>query len=269
MVETTQPVAHGPEGEAVAKSGRAAWRCGSRMPSALSRRARGLVAFLLAGGVANVAVTWGWASLLPYGDPRVFSSFDAYRPWHVFRYERFGFTRIESTWIGYWDDTNWQPRAIRTRLPSWAFTHAPISDIGAWYETEQVDYAFGWPRLAMRGWLVVQTRDDDTLVEISRSGIPLLPAGSNRGSRSLPVRPMWPGFAINTMWYALLAALLWVVLLRVSRSLRHVLRQRRGVCTACAYNLRGDYSQGCPECGWGKELHPIHPSPPHLPRPGR
>ena len=27
----------------------------------------------------------------------------------------------------------------------------------------------------------------------------------------------------------------------------------RGRCPKCAYDLRGDTDEGCPECGWGRE----------------
>ena len=34
---------------------------------------------------------------------------------------------------------------------------------------------------------------------------------------------------------------------------RQSLRAKRGLCPACGYNLRGDFSAGCPECGWRRE----------------
>lgn len=64
--------------------------------------------------------------------------------------------------------------------------------------------------------------------------------------RLLPLLPVWPGFAINTLVYALaamtVAGLLWLV--------RQALRRMRGWCPSCGYDLRRDYSIGCPECGW-------------------
>jgi hypothetical protein len=30
-------------------------------------------------------------------------------------------------------------------------------------------------------------------------------------------------------------------------------RRRRGACLNCGYDLRGDFANGCPECGWRRE----------------
>ncbi len=59
----------------------------------------------------------------------------------------------------------------------------------------------------------------------------------------LPLRPLWPGFLVNTLFFTPLA---WVAL-TAPRLLRHAVRQRRGLCPHCAYDL-GD-SPTCPECG--------------------
>src|SRR5262245_52634200 len=45
----------------------------------------------------------------------------------------------------------------------------------------------------------------------------------------LPIRPIWPGFAINTVFYA---AVLWV-LLAAPGAVRRFVRRRRGRCTRC------------------------------------
>ncbi len=60
--------------------------------------------------------------------------------------------------------------------------------------------------------------------------------------RLLPLRPTWPGFAINTLFYA---AILW--LLPGSFALRRFLRVKRGLCPKCAYPM-GE-SSVCTECG--------------------
>jgi len=55
----------------------------------------------------------------------------------------------------------------------------------------------------------------------------------------LPLRPVWPGFAINTLLYA---ALLWLPFV-----VRRWVRVRRGLCPKCAYPM-GE-SAVCSECG--------------------
>ena len=52
--------------------------------------------------------------------------------------------------------------------------------------------------------------------------------------------------AINTLFYA---AILWLLILGPF-ALRRLIRQRRGVCPACGYDLRHGEHKACPECGW-------------------
>ncbi len=64
-----------------------------------------------------------------------------------------------------------------------------------------------------------------------------------RGDRTLPLIPIWSGFAVNTAFYAVV---LWL-LIPGPFVLRRVIRVRRGLCPACAYP-RGE-SDVCSECG--------------------
>lgn len=69
---------------------------------------------------------------------------------------------------------------------------------------------------------------------------------------TIPLRPIWSGLALNTAafgatWWVLLTATCWCWSTRVSAR-----RARRGVCTACGYDLRADFAHGCPECGWNR-----------------
>ena len=58
---------------------------------------------------------------------------------------------------------------------------------------------------------------------------------------------MWPGFAINTVFYAVI---LWLPF--APFQLRRYMRVKRGLCIKCAYDLRHADHSACPECG--KEL---------------
>jgi hypothetical protein len=64
-----------------------------------------------------------------------------------------------------------------------------------------------------------------------------------RDEAVLPVLPLWPGFAINTLFYAVIVWLLFAA----PFALRRRIRIRRGLCPACAYPI-GD-SEVCTECG--------------------
>ncbi|MCI0365072.1 MAG: hypothetical protein L0Y44_16765 [Phycisphaerales bacterium] len=59
----------------------------------------------------------------------------------------------------------------------------------------------------------------------------------------LPFRPIWPGFAINTLFYAAILCLLFAAPAFVRRRIR----LKRGLCPACAYPIGA--SETCTECG--------------------
>ena len=63
--------------------------------------------------------------------------------------------------------------------------------------------------------------------------------------RVLPLRPLWPGFAVNTLFYA---AILWLLTCGPF-VLRRVIRHRSGRCVACGYDLGHAEHDTCPECG--------------------
>ena len=69
---------------------------------------------------------------------------------------------------------------------------------------------------------------------------------SNRG---LPDRLIWSGFVVNTLVFA---AVLWLLFV-VNPILRRRQRIKRGLCESCGYSLRGrgreSVSDKCPECG--------------------
>jgi hypothetical protein len=65
----------------------------------------------------------------------------------------------------------------------------------------------------------------------------------------LPLRPIWTGFAVNTIFYA---TILWLLTLGPFTA-RRMIRRKRGRCLKCGYDLRGNLSPGCPECGWRRE----------------
>ena len=67
----------------------------------------------------------------------------------------------------------------------------------------------------------------------------------------LPLRPILPGFIINTFFYAAI----WFGVFFGVAALRRFVREKRGRCVKCGYDLRSGFAgeeRGCPECGWGR-----------------
>ncbi len=140
------------------------------------------------------------------------------------------------------------PPTVTTVQPSWGTMLNPgaeLPDIGS-------DRAFGWPmpclwydvhgvlsQDAAGRWVV----DRDTL----HGGIFVKGDLSSRGAdfRALPLRPITLAILADTFT---LAIPLWLLLLGIP-FLRRRVRHRKGQCTVCGYDLRGDPKSVCPECG--------------------
>ena len=67
----------------------------------------------------------------------------------------------------------------------------------------------------------------------------------------VPYYPIWPGFALNTLFYAVI---LWLPI-RGPFVLRRHIRRKRGLCVACGYDLRHADHDACPECGTAVETN--------------
>ena len=121
-------------------------------------------------------------------------------------------------------------------IPSWIGLNPPLTS------HPTIEDVRGWPTLAMH--CTVWEAPDGLGVW---GGIPLAINRSHKtvieAARSLPLRPIWPGFALNTVFYA---TLLWL-LIPGPFVLRRFLRLRRGLCPKCAYPM-GE-SSVCTECG--------------------
>jgi hypothetical protein len=104
----------------------------------------------------------------------------------------------------------------------------------------------GWPTRALERsyWVNYDMGTRDLRYSL------VLDEGS-KPARIVPLRPLWPGFAINTVFYA---GILWGgwMLFAAPFALRRWRRVKRGLCPACAYPI-GD-SAVCTECG-GRVRH--------------
>lgn len=108
--------------------------------------------------------------------------------------------------------------------------------------------AAGWPMLAL--WAAGGSADaayadkrTTPLLEVTRKNI---------DGKVLPYRPIWPGFAVNSVVFAGVWAVLLVsasLLSRTVDSARRRARQRQGRCEGCGFELRDSAGDVCPECG--------------------
>jgi len=111
------------------------------------------------------------------------------------------------------------------------------------------DYGFGWPFTCL--WYQVLGQDQGMRVigadlrgGLLISGQPATVGDAN--CRIIPLRPAWPGLLGSTLIYG--AA--WAFLLVAIPLLLRTHRRGRGLCPACAYDLRATPAGlPCPECG--------------------
>ena len=216
-----------------------------------------LVVFLLLGAIVNVAVAWAITALTT---------------WPGWPQQPVLLTQIE--WPGpvpqHWPSL---ADSIQGQVFGWSLYHYLAGVVeetpdGELLASEQFVInvgSVGWPCLALqwelwldhvlpRGRAVegayrAEGQPADTWW-LSGVGLPFEKFGFGlRSWKRLPVRPIWPDFAVNTIFYA---AILWLLTFGPF-AVRRFIRDKRGRCINCGYDLRGDFSAGCSECGWRRE----------------
>jgi hypothetical protein len=209
-----------------------------------------LLAYAVGGAIINIAVAWGFAlwSKIPFV-PWTAISHSGKLSWIVSAAEGFGITWVSAVPH---NDIWGQADSGVVEIPKWSRASDPPSQsefddpTGPW----TVEFGYGWP--ARSGVALVRRSIYDAPgVDASSqrfrvvSGIAVLDDGTGNPLpyRILPTRPIWPGFAINTIFYA---AILWL-LFATPGFVRRRLRARRGQCPACAYPVGA--SNVCTECG--------------------
>jgi len=111
------------------------------------------------------------------------------------------------------------------------------------YRQVAIHTCAGWPNICLVGGRI---HPDDTGKFVAVDGLridSMASLAAGKAGREIPLRPIWPGFAINTIFYA---AILWVVFF-VPGMVKRTLRRRRNLCPACAYPV--GMSPICTECG--------------------
>ncbi len=223
-------------------------------------------AFLLLGAVVNVAVAWGCALWVPYSKPpqlQVVGLGSDRARFDVFR--AFGSEFVQGP-SGNWSGLFSRNRRVNLEWPrrgDWSRgrTLGPRgrSQRFEWVSAEE---ARGWPALSLSWHYWVEPTFDEYAgaysatrslrygwpcggTRVVQHGMGWGPVSLELDARIIPYRPIWRGFAINTLFYA---TLLWL-LIPGPFALRRFLRLKRGLCPKCAYPM-GE-SSVCTECGYG------------------
>ncbi len=213
---------------------------------------------LLLGAVVNVAVAWGCAVWLEVFRGQFERVRDRNTDLGVFRAAKFS-----RPGAMYFETVRWKGRVQQSvsptddpneLLPGWTGLTAPTQA----YESGkyQIEYRAvdlrGWPMRSL--WLEYTGHSSSGVLDVQgglvtsalrmspRSGRPLTRSGQSFPV-ALPLRPLWPGFALNTLFYAVI---LWLLAGGLF-ALRRDLRIKRGLCPKCAY--RTGESSVCTECG--------------------
>jgi predicted RNA-binding Zn-ribbon protein involved in translation (DUF1610 family) len=210
----------------------------------VKRRAFKLLLFLLAGAIINVAVAWSIATRQPplqttYHTGQIY--FDEKPRWSTRLTRGQGWLTIDAKVWGGFGSSYGSTKSV----PEWSatFTHPTKEQVvlsGHATPLEHiVEVANGWPLLS----LYSRTSSSEVVDDVAG-----IEAGFIRHNLIWPVQPIWPGFAINTIFYA---AIMWMLfaLPGVPRAVRRRVRIKRGQCASCGYSLRESVSEKCPECG--------------------
>ncbi len=217
-----------------------------------------LVVFLLLGLVTNVAVAWGccaYSAQLPTDNSSIYSLWDSIPP-----------TDEDRSWLA---DNQWESRApysdyvyrvASRQIGGIGLTRKAFMEWGqATTATKakarpQVFFAIrnwtGWPARCMYSeqWMMnrrtggtYESRLSVATVHVQHrwNGYPFT------DTRALAGLPLFPGFLINTLFYAVLLWLLW----SAPFATRRLIRKRRGHCLKCGYDLGHAEHDVCPECG--------------------
>ncbi len=198
-----------------------------RYDAVVKRWAIRIAVFLLLGAIVNVAVACACAAWINPWDPdrhdfqtarRVIGANEQQVRWVVMRRQRPGALVIDSVVTQHpWEENGRRPEDL---LPNWIPVKSPDLESQHAPSRERTFEARGWPALTL--WCEADS------TPMGGATLPLKPweVGVFSHPRVIALRPIWPGFAINTLFYA---AILWA-LFAVPFALRRKRRIKRGLC---------------------------------------
>lgn len=230
--------------------------------------------FIIIGAIINICIAWAISLNNKWWTSAVWSTGinwtsdnddDIPNQWEFIRVQRFGAQGV-SSWssranqvlqvhasiafddlpinesIGHWPADDPHP----SDLPHWAWPRR-------WFTFSEPDDSFNIRQEFATGWPLLSLRSAHT-INVSAVGSTSKWAGclrtpnwsrDNFPGTFVPLYPIWPGFAINTLIYS---AIVWILVI-VPFAARRITRRKRGVCFKCGYDLRHADHIVCPECG--------------------
>jgi hypothetical protein len=217
--------------------------------------------YLLLGEVVNGAVAWGCAFRLEPDshwslktDP-IASSLESHpipHKWSVLVRHQFGVSKVISvrSEVDGFKSLQITSASPESLLPRWARINVATGDDAR----TRVFEAFGWPMISMVGgceyrYEFLGGSDFPWMRFMTSFEIPNryrdVSLGQFPNVVFMPLRPLWPGFAINTIFYAAMLWLLWVA----PGKIRRFVRVRAHRCPACGYRIAEGVGPNCSECG--------------------
>ena len=246
----------------------------------MKRRLFKLAIFLLLGAVVNVAVAWSiawWGDSLGSFTPHDPVSQDDRKWWMVHRPSEavgepavsfdasvFGMAELEMQNIELYGTYRRNSiegpifQSVRRRIG------IPLPTVEYSYWTREVPRPSPFNKQTFQVdqsiWEHIFPTPSQSIIHYHSQGV--LAFENNRpnnksGARGLPYKVLALGFVVNSLAYALVCYLVFCVIGSIIGWMRANIgaaRRYAGLCPKCRYNLRGDFSAGCPECGWGREV---------------
>jgi hypothetical protein len=188
----------------------------------MSKRVLIISGALALGAVINVAVAWCCAATLDLGHGRigeVYAELPGERHWEVYRWDNAAGTRVLSKcWTGFAPGpyNHGEPRDL---LASWGRIEPPDSTGAA------IDEGWGLPFRSMSLHAVTEPAPG-RVIETPAIGLlrVTMPRSVGGPAVHLPLLPLWGGFLLNTVVYALAVVVAWAAI----RDLVRAVGRRRG-----------------------------------------